>query len=727
MRDAKISFAGGEVAPEFLGRIDDVKYRTGMAKVRNCIITPQGPMQNRTGFRFVREVKTSASKTRLIPFVFTSAQSFAVELGEGYIRFHTNGATLLTGTPAAYSGVTAYAVGDLVSSGGTAYYCIAATTGNAPPNATYWYAMPGTVPNAIYEIPNSYAAADLFDLHYTQSGDIITLVSAAYPVKELKRYGATKWILADAQFASSLTAPAGVTATPTGGSGLNYSYVVTAVKDEGQEESAPSSAATCSNNLFTTGNYNTITWTAVSGANRYYVYKLSGGIHGYIGQATAASFKDDNIAADMARTPPNVSNPFTGAGNYPAAVGYFQQRRVFGGTTNAPQTVRMTRTGTESNLNYSMPQRTDDALQVKVVARDASPIRHLVPMNELVLLTSSGEFRMSSGGEAAVSPSSVAVNPQSYVGANMAQPLLVNSNLVFVAAEGGHVRELAYSLDANGYVTGDLSIRSPHLFDDYDITDTAYAKSPYPICWLVSTSGKLLGLTYVPEQQVAAWHWHDTDGVFEAVCVVPEGSQGSVLYAIIKRTIGGTDKRYIERLEPRKFATQSDYFFVDSGLTYSGSPATTISGLSHLEGKTVSILAGGAVHPSRTVTGGQVTLDYAASKVQIGLPYLSEGQTLPFVAQVDGANALGRQKNVSKVFVGVKESAVFGAGPSFDQLSESRWRTNEPYGTPPAVSTREISLEVNSDWNNGGQICIQQKYPLPLKVVYLAYDVTVGG
>jgi hypothetical protein len=113
--------------------------------------------------------------------------------------------------------------------------------------------------------------------------------------------------------------------------------------------------------------------------------------------------------------------------------------------------------------------------------------------------------------------------------------VIVNNNILFAAARGGHLRELGFNQDAGGYITGDLCLRAPHLFDDFTILDMAYAKAPLPIVWCVSSSGQLLGNTYVPEQQVGAWHRHDTeDGVFESICTVPENG-ADVLYAVVRR------------------------------------------------------------------------------------------------------------------------------------------------------------------------------------------------
>lgn len=722
MRTLQRSFGGGEVTPEFWGRIDDAKYQTGLAVCRNFICKPQGPVENRAGLQFVREVKNSAVATRVIPFTYSTSQTMVIEMGAGYFRFHTIGASLLVGSPAAYNGATAYAVGDLVSSGGNNYYCIAATTGNAPPNATYWYLEPS---NGVYEIPNPYAAADLFDIHLVQSADVLTLTHTGYPPQELRRLGATKWTLVPIPFASTLTAPTGISATATGGTGTTYSYVVTSVGAVGVDESTMSSAATCGGNLFANGAYNSISWTAAPGASRYYVYKFSGGNYGYIGQTTSTSFTDSNIAADISHTPPIVTNPFAAAGDYPGAVSYFEQRRCFAGTLNKPQNIWMTKSGTESNLNYSLPTRDDDSIQFRVAAREANTIRHIVPLTSLLLLTSAAEWRVTSVNSDAITPSTISVAPQSYVGASNVAPVIINNNVLYCAARGGHVREMAYAFQANGYVTGDLSLRAPHLFDGYQIVDMAYAKAPYPIVWAVSTSGKLLGVTYIPEQQIGAWHQHDTDGVFESCTVVAEG-QEDVLYVVVNRTINGSTKRYVERMHTRVFVNQQDAFFVDCGLTYSGAPATTISGLSHLEGKTVSILGDGAVMPQCVVTGGQITLAQPVSVAQIGLPITADMQTLPVAFDAPGFGQ-GRPKNVDAIWLRVYRSGGIKAGPDVAHLTEVKQRTTEVYGAPPALKTDEIKLVVAPSWGNGGQIWVRQADPLPLTIASMSLDVSTGG
>lgn len=727
LRTLQRSFNGGELAPEMFGQIADAKYQSGLALCRNFIPKPQGPVQNRPGLQFVRAVKDSTKKTRLIPFTYSTTQTMVIEMGAGYFRFHTQGATLLYSTPAAWATGTAYAIGDLRTNGGTTYYCTTAhTSGTFATDlaAGKWYALPGN-PN-IYEAPNPYSEADLFDIHYVQSADVLTLVHPNYPPKELRRVGATNWQLSSILFVAPISPPSSPTATPTGTGSLSYSYVVTAIASDGVSESSASSVASCSNNLFTTGNKNTIGWSTVSGALRYNVYKMQGGLYGYIGQTDTLSIVDDNISPDLSKTPPTYETVFSGAGDYPAAVSYFEQRRSFAGTINKPQNIWMTKSGTESNISYSLPIKDDDRISFRVAAREANTIRHIIPLSQLLLLTSAAEWRVTSVNSDAITPTSISIKPQSYVGASNVQPVIVNNTLLYGAARGGHVRECAYNWQANGFVTGDLSLRAPHLFDTYDIVDMAYAKAPQPLVWFVSTSGKLLGLTYVPEQQIGAWHQHDTDGVFESCTVVAEGGE-DVLYCVVRRTINGQSVRYVERMASRQFVDPADAFFVDCGLTYSGAAATTITGLSNLEGKTVSILADGAVHPQRTVSGGQITLDQAASKVQVGLPITADIQTLPIAAQIDGSFGQGRMKNVNKAWLRVYRSSGIFVGPDADNLVEAKQRTTEPYGSPPALKSEEIQVMLTPSWADSGQVFVRQSDPLPLTIVSLTAEVALGG
>jgi hypothetical protein len=689
----------------------------------------------------------STKKSRLIPFTYSTTQTMVLEFGDRYVRFHTQGATLLEAP------VSALVVGNVVNaansfSGGQWVYVQTATASvygvvrDATPTTFRLTDPPGNYLDLtrvngpataarVYTLPTPYAEADLFDLHYVQSADVMTIVHPKYPPAELRRLGAANWTLTNISFVSSMTPPTGVLATAVHGTTgtpnyIDYVYLVTSLSSTG-EESLASATSIANNDLTLAGYTNIITWSVTPGAARYNVYRKFQGIYAFIAQTEDTIVVDNNIVPDTATTPPELANPFANINNYPSAVSYDQQRRVFASTITLPQTLWMTRTGTESNLSSSTPSRDTDALVFRIAAREANTIRHIVPLSELVLLTSSAEWAVTANGSAtqALTPSTLSIQPQGYTGASNVVPVTVSNSLLYAMALGGHVGEMTYNYYAGGYVTQDISLMAPHLFDFFTIADMAYAKAPYPIMWCVSSNGNLLGLTYSPANKVSAWHHHDTDGTFESVCVVTEGSE-SVPYVIVNRTVNGRQVRYVERMHSRQVEALTDSFFVDCGVLYSGTSTMTVAGLDHLEGKTVSILADGAVQPQQVVTNGAVALQHAASIVAVGLPITADMQTLPFSFMAQGYGQ-GAVKNINRVWLRVHNSSGIFAGPSLDELVQYKQRTTEPYGSPPALITGVIELDMSPGWDDDGSVYIRQSDPLPLIVASMTIEASIGG
>lgn len=413
------------------------------------------------------------------------------------------------------------------------------------------------------------------------------------------------------------------------------------------------------------------------------------------------------------------------SGDFPGAVAYFEQRRCFAGSRNIPQGLWMTRTGTESDMRYSLPVRDDDRVSVVISSRQASTVKHIVPMDHLLLMTTSAEYRLTPLNDDAITPTSISVRPQSYIGASNVRPMIANSTIVFCAARGGHVREMGFQAAAQGFVTGDLSLRAAHLFDDYTITDADQMKAPHSVLWFVSSSGKLLSLTYIPEESVGAWSWHDTNSgtdTFESVAVIPEGDEDRV-WVCVKRGAVYT----IEKMATQSFTSLTTGKFVDSWI--SETSATYALGDSfacaHIaNARTVSVLVDGVVYPDQVVAAGAITMPVAVASgtVTVGLPYTSELQTMPFTAQLE-AVAQGVRKNVNKVWLRVFESAPFQVGPDTANLSPS-----DPYAeTTGSLTTDEIDITLTGEWTDDGQIVVRQSNPHPLTVVSATTLVTYGG
>jgi hypothetical protein len=348
-----------------------------------------------------------------------------------------------------------------------------------------------------------------------------------------------------------------------------------------------------------------------------------------------------------------------------------------------------------------------------------------MPLSHLMLLSVSTEFRVTPLNEDGITPTSISVRPHSFIGASKVQPVIVNNLGIFAGDRGGHLREAGFSqASAISYLTGDLSLRSTHLFDGLTIEQITYAKAPNPTVWCVSSSGKLLGLTYIPEEAVAAWHQHDTrtGEVFESCAAVAEGMEDR-LYVVVQRTINSSTVRYIERMDAQQdAATVADSFFVDAGSTYSGAATTTIGGLLHLANEPVSVLADGLVVSGLTVSAaGVLTLTTAASKVQVGLGYTAHIQTMPMALAIPGL-LQGRQKTVDKVSVRVENSGAWSQGPSATKLRKTRQPT-----TAGTLFTGMETVAIDGNWNIDGQVVLQQTDPLPWSVTAVAYEVALGG
>lgn len=528
---------------------------------------------------------------------------------------------------------------------------------------------------------------------------------------------------------SSVTAGGTVEYVPLNSQREN-TYVVTAIAASGSE-SQPSAEVTVTNNLFAAGASNNVTWNVVSGAERYRVFKKLNGLFGVIGEveedgSSFYTFNDDNIEPDLSVTPPLFDTTLDD--DYPGAVGYFEQRKCFAGTYLQPQALYMTRTGSESDLTYRIPVLDTDRIRLTSSGLSASPIRHIVSLNQLVLLTDSAEIRVSPVNSDAITPASVAARAQSYQGASRTSPIVVNNEVLFAAARGGHVHALGFQATADSYVTRDLCLRAAHLFDGYEIRALAFQRAPLPIVWAVSSSGSLLGLTYSPAEEVAGWHEHTFAGDVEAVCVVPEGDEDRV-YIVVAREIDSATVRYVERLASFAApATAAAGVFVDSAITFSSVGSGSLAGLDHLEGETVAVLADGKVLPQKTVASGAITLPAAYSTVTVGLPIDAELEPLPVVLPIDAYGA-GDRKNACRLRFRVKSSGVFHVGPSATALVASD--PDAPVetldtATAETLTSGVVDVRPHGEWSDDGRAVVQLPHPLPFTLVSIAIEVSYG-
>ena len=411
---------------------------------------------------------------------------------------------------------------------------------------------------------------------------------------------------------------------------------------------------------------------------------------------------------------------WNGEKGYPSATGFYEDRLVFAGSKGFPQTFWTSKTGDYYNFGTSIPSADDDGITATLNGGQMNGIKAIIAFGEMLLLTAGGEFKVSGGGKA-ITGSNVLSQPQEYRGVSDVNPVTIGSRIIYVQHQGNIIRDLAYSYDVDKYTGDDLNLLASHLFEGHKIISMTYQQIPNSIVWCVRDDGLLLGLTYIKEQDIYAWHQHTTaGGKFVSVCNIG-GATEDKLYAVIER--GG--QYYVEIMESRDKSTNvEDQFFVDSGITYEGEPTDEISGLEHLEGYTVAILADGNVLPQQTVENGKVLLGNKYKKVHVGLPIDAEIKTLPIDFTAQDGTYLSRKKRIATVTLLLKDSRGGLFGMKENELDEFKWRSNEAYGEPIGLQTGKFKVTIKSaTYDETQQIIIKQPDPLPMTVLSLIPEI----
>lgn len=680
------SFNGGEVSPDSTARSDQVRYQTGALLMRNAMPKAIGPCTRRPGTHWLgwADEQDAGIPMRLVPFVFSEDQARMLEFSDGKLRVWANGALV---------------------------------------------AAPG---GGVLEVTSPYLAADLADMRCAQSADVVYIASRNHPPRKLMRLSDTSWQFQALTFLPSITAPTGVSGTPIGGgSGTNYKYVVTAVSDATGEESLQSATVTVNNaSSLSQTVYNRVQWTAVSGALEYRVYRERSGVFGFIGRAVSGSvvFDDLNLSPDVADTPPAAENPFSGAGNYPAKVFFWEQRLGWASTGNNPLSIWMSQSALLESLAASRPPADDDAIELRMVGARQNEIMWLVPDRYLAVGTSGAELTLVGMDDGPLTPSGVRFVLHGERGSANTEALRAGGALLYVQRGGRVVREFVYNFGADKYDSPEMTVWVPHLFHGRRVAGWAYQQSPHSIVWLVMSDGALLGLTYLREHEVVAWHRHDTDGFVEQVECIPGPDGDDELWLVVRRQLDGVTRRCIERLAP--FAdtpTPANAYHVDCGLSYSGDPVSALTGLDHLEGRTVSVLADGYVHPQVVVTEGQVLLERPAPVIHVGLPYTSVlVPTRPEYGLGNGTT-MTRIAKINKATLRVRQSMGVRVGPDEAHLYYAIKHNAADPMAPPFASSDDVAVTIDGGWTSTTTLRVQVDDPTPCTVVAIVYDITMSS
>ena len=422
---------------------------------------------------------------------------------------------------------------------------------------------------------------------------------------------------------------------------------------------------------------------------------------------------------------------FSLARGYPAAVALHEQRLVFANTTSQPFGVWASASADYGN--FLPGSHDDETISYNIAANQADPIRWLTSASDLLIGTFAQEFAAFGGGLGdPITPSNTRIVPQSGEGSNAVQPAKVGVETLFVNRAGRKIFSLANQADVGAYVSTDLTELAGHLTANATITRIAWAKNPASLMWVLRSDGKILSLTYRREQQVYAWARHDLGGVVESLAVIPspDGTTDD-LWVVVARTHAGSTKRCLEALappfEPVHASDKTNMGFLDCALRYQGTSTTALSGLAHLEGRVVNIVADGAVHPDRLVRGGAITLERPVTNAWIGLGFISTMRSLRFDGSALGT-VQGKTKRVSRVTIRVHNTIGGEVGPGGSAPMEKLVHRDlsDPMDASPPLRSGDFDVYPASDFSIDARLTIRQSEPMPLEVLSLTPVLSVA-
>jgi len=417
----------------------------------------------------------------------------------------------------------------------------------------------------------------------------------------------------------------------------------------------------------------------------------------------------------------------SGADDYPSVVTFFEQRLVYGGTNNNPQTLWFSKNGDYNN--FTAGTGADDALIYTIASNQVNAIRYLSATRVLTIGTSGGEYVLTATSDGPITPTTTLIRKYSNYGAAAVEPVQVADLTLFVQRGGRKVREFRYVGDINvsAYQAPDITIVAEHITVG-GLTAFAYQQEPDGVIWAIRADGTLIGVTYRREEEVVAWHKHVIGGEFdggqaivESIAALPSDTGEDELYMIVKRTINGATKRYVELMTPFNFGgVTSGAFFVDGGLRYSGAAVGSLKGLYHLEGETVTILANGATHPDRGVADGGVALAFNSTTAAIGYNYTSSMQTMRIESGSADGTSQGKPKRIHAVTLRLLETVGIEVGNSSNENDRVFFRNSSmPMDQAVPLFTGDKDIEFPGGYNDDDRLFIRQTQPLPMSVLAL--------
>ena len=748
----KNSFVGGEFGKSLFGRTDIAQYAYACETVENFLVRPYGSVISTPGTRYIAEVKSSGTNTRLIKFIFARNDAYAIETGDKYFRFFTNGAVVVTG------------------GGGT------------------------------LEVAHSYSSTQIWDVQYAQINDVIYLSHPDLPIYKLTRLSSSSWSYAKFTPLGGPFLDENTTALTCTASGTDGTITIT-LSATNSTTSFTTATATCIGSYWRLGPAVTDSTTGLTIQPYAEITSLT--------SATVAVATVKEILADAALTASTTwaEGAWSSKRGYPARITFHERRLFLARTATEPQKVW----GSKSYIydDFAIGSADDDGLNLQLASNESNEIQWLLSGKVLVAGSYGGEFVISATNQGPLTPTTVLVNRTSSWGSQAITPKKIGNYAYFVQRFGKKIREMFYSWENDVYKSVDKTIMSPHILGD-GCKDLAYQENPDTILWCVRTDGTIATLTREVDQEVQGWARQTTVGSYDTIAVIPHPTKPyDEVYVIVNRVINSVQKRYVEVFESIDLPDRQDLMcYLHSALTYnaytanttatlslSGTMGTlaggtygaivitasaasftqgsvgmrirainadgvtlgeakvtsyssttivsasvvktfsttayaigrwglsvqTLSGLSHLATSSVTVLAdGGLDKPNEVVTGGAITLNYNYFVITVGLAYTQTIKTLPIEAGSFRGTAQGKRQKINEVGFKLNRGYKgFKTGGETAFLELVQWRDPATdMGTPELLYTGVMSnISFHDDYRYGSVVLLQNTDPLPIELL----------
>jgi hypothetical protein len=762
---SQLAFTTGEISPDVSRRFDLDQFKSALLLAENAVIRPYGAVARRQGSEYIGQVKNKDKSTRLFEFTAEKNKSFLLEIGEQYIRVWRNG--IYTGielqTPFESDVVDKL---NCIQSGDVMFIC----SGKYPVKTLSRYSdtdwrfdtyklseqpygevnidkestviLNGDTLTATKDIFNADMVHSVMQIeHYVKS---VTTSNTGEVIKGYKEVWNKDYEHTHAKYYEEYN-------------NINYN-VEQFSSDEDLSWKFTTHGTWNGTVKIQISNDNGTTWKdyRVYTSNNDYNVTDTGKVTPSAKLKVVSDLKGGSVNVDLSFLPHvsygvveikefvdgkhvkvNVLNSVVeneatskfrfgqwGKGNgYPRVCTFYQDRFILASSFRYPNYIWFSRTGDYSNFGVEKVGGTitdDSAITLPVINRKMYDIRHLIPANDLLILTSGNEWIID--GSKTITPTNCNLRTQTQRGASECEPQYIGNRCVYVQARGCVVRDLGYSYESDNYTGADLTLFVKHLTKYRNFITSAYAQDPDSIVYYVTDDGNIDCLTYIPEQKVYAWSHFTTKGKYKYAESVAEGEQDS-LYVIVERDFKSGTVMCIERFEPM-YNADNNNVYMDCYIRQTSTENISTITVPHLIGEDVQIVVNGRERPIKEVPPTAIiNIDGEAQSVAVGINYTTRLRIPSIEMQIQDGTLQGRQLTMSRLSMNILNSFGGKVGRNFNHMDDILLPPLKLYSGDKVC----ILPKFDGVYSTDASVCILHEKPYPFNLLSVTREIEIGG